>query len=116
VLNALNDTVIDELKEVLTSIKHDNGAKAIIITGAGDRAFVSGGDINQIAKLDLFKGKNAAQKAQSTFDLIENLGKPVIAAINGYALGGGCELAMAYALRVASTNAKLGQPKDKSWH
>lgn len=110
VLNALNDTVIDELEEVFTAIKHDDDIKAIIITG-GCRAFVSGGDINQIAKLDLLKGKNAAQKAQSTFNLIENLGKPVIAAINGYALGGGCELAMACTLRVASTNAKLGQPE-----
>ena len=111
VLNALNDTVINELERVFISIKYDDQVKAAIITGAGDRAFASGGDIKQIAQLDLFEGKISAQKAQSTFNLIENLGKPVIAAINGYALGGGCELAMACTLRVASFDAKLGQPE-----
>lgn len=111
VLNALNNTAINELEKVFISIKYDNQVKAAIITGAGDKAFASGGDIKQIAQLDLFEGRISTQKAQSTFNLIENLGKPVIAAINGYALGGGCELAMACTLRVASTNAKLGQPE-----
>ncbi len=111
VLNALNDTVITELGQVFAAIKDDPQVKAVILTGAGEKAFVAGADITQLVDLNTQQGKAFAAKGQAVFNLIENLGKPVIAAINGFALGGGCELAMACTLRVASTKAKLGQPE-----
>jgi len=111
VLNALNDTVITELGQVFTAIKEDPQVKAVILTGAGEKAFVAGADITQLVDLNTQQGKAFAAKGQAVFSLIENLGKPVIAAINGFALGGGCELAMACTLRVASAKAKLGQPE-----
>ncbi len=111
VLNALNDTVITELGQVFTAIKDDPQVKAVIITGAGEKAFVAGADITQLVDLNTQEGKAFAAKGQAVFNLIENLGKPVIAAINGFALGGGCELAMACTVRLASTRAKLGQPE-----
>lgn len=111
VLNALNDKVISELEQVFTTIKEDDQVKAVILTGAGEKAFVAGADITQLVDLNTLQGKDFARKGQEVFCLIENLGKPVIAAINGFALGGGCELAMACTLRIASTNAKLGQPE-----
>ncbi len=111
VLNALNDTVITELGQVFTAIKDDPQVKAVIITGAGEKAFVAGADITQLVDLNTQEGKAFAAKGQAVFNLIENLGKPVIAAINGFALGGGCELAMACTVRLASTKAKLGQPE-----
>ena len=111
VLNALNHQVINELEKVMTEIKEDESVKGVIITGEGEKAFVAGADIKEITKLDATTGMEFALKGQKVFRLIETLGKPVIAAINGFALGGGCELAMACTLRVASEKAKLGQPE-----
>ena len=111
VLNALNTQTLDELRRAVLELKHDDGVRAIIVTGAGDKAFVAGADINELAVLSPVGGREHALAGQHVFDLIENLGKPVIAAINGYALGGGCELAMACTLRLAADTAKLGQPE-----
>ena len=111
VLNALNITVIEELERVFNEFKSDPEVKAVILTGAGEKAFVAGADISGLVELNAIEGKRFAERGQKVFNLIENLGKPVIAAINGYALGGGCELAMACHIRVASENAKLGQPE-----
>jgi enoyl-CoA hydratase len=111
VLNALNTQTLDELRRVVLDLKQDDGVRAIIVTGAGDKAFVAGADINELAVLSPTAGREHALAGQHVFDLIENLGKPVIAAINGYALGGGCELAMACTLRLAADTAKLGQPE-----
>src|SRR5207247_7747858 len=83
----------------------------VIITGAGEKAFIAGADINELAALKPTQGKEHAQRGQHVLDLIENMGKPVIAAINGFALGGGCELAMACTLRIAANTAKIGQPE-----
>jgi enoyl-CoA hydratase len=111
VLNALNSPTIDELRRAVLDLKHDASVHALIITGAGDKAFVAGADINELALQRPAQGKEHALRGQHVFDLVENLGKPVIAAINGYALGGGCELAMACTLRVAADTARLGQPE-----
>jgi enoyl-CoA hydratase len=111
VLNALNSQTIDELRRAILELKADAAVRAVVITGAGERAFVAGADINELAVQTPTSGREHALAGQHVFDLIENMGKPVIAAINGYALGGGCELAMACTLRVASDSAKLGQPE-----
>jgi len=111
VLNALNSQTLDELRRAVLDLKQDEGVRAIVVTGAGDKAFVAGADINELAVLSPPAGREHALAGQHVFDLIENLGKPVIAAINGYALGGGCELAMACTLRLAADTAKLGQPE-----
>ena len=111
VLNALNTPTIDELRRAALELKHDPAVRAIIITGAGEKSFVAGADINELAVQRPAQGKEHALRGQHVFDLIENLGKPVIAAINGYALGGGCELAMACTLRIAASTARLGQPE-----
>jgi enoyl-CoA hydratase/carnithine racemase len=111
VLNALNSQTLDELRHAMLDLQHDAGVRAIVVTGAGDKAFVAGADINELAALSPTLGREHALAGQHVFDVIENLGKPVIAAINGYALGGGCELAMACTLRIASDAAKLGQPE-----
>ena len=111
VLNALNFDILDELREAVLGLKHDAGVRVVIITGAGDKSFVAGADINELATQRPVQGKAHAMRGQHVFDLIENLGKPVIAAINGYALGGGCELAMACTLRIAADSARLGQPE-----
>jgi enoyl-CoA hydratase len=111
VLNALNSQTLDELRRVVLDLKQDDGVRAIVITGAGEKAFVAGADINELAVLSPAAGREHALAGQHVFDLIENLGKPVIAAINGFALGGGCELAMACTLRLAADTAKLGQPE-----
>jgi enoyl-CoA hydratase len=111
VLNALNTRTLDELRHAVLDLKQDEGVRAVIVTGAGDKAFVAGADINELAVLSPTAGREHALAGQHVFDLIENLGKPVIAAINGYALGGGCELAMACTLRLAADTAKLGQPE-----
>jgi enoyl-CoA hydratase len=113
VLNALNVATIEELHTVLMEIRDDPGARAVLLTGAGEKAFVAGADIGEIAALDSTSGKKFAGRGQAVFDLIENLGKPVIACVNGFALGGGCELAMACTIRIASENAKFGQPEVK---
>ncbi len=110
-LNALNDQTIDELEAVFTQVRDAVAVKAAILTGAGEKAFVAGADISELAKLDTLGGKRAMQKGQRVLNLIENLGKPVAAAVNGFALGGGCELAMACTFRFAAENAKFGQPE-----
>ena len=110
-LNALNEQTINELEKVFIELDADENIRAIILTGAGEKAFVAGADISELNKLDVIKGKKFAEKGQLVFNLIENLKKPVIAAINGFALGGGCELALACHFRVASINAKFGQPE-----
>ncbi len=111
VLNALNNQVMEELESVLDAIGNDTGVKGVIITGEGEKAFVAGADIQEITELNATSGLQFSLKGQRVFRKIETLGKPVIAAINGFALGGGCELAMACTLRVASEKAKLGQPE-----
>ena len=110
-LNALNDATITELEKVFTEIKTDDEIYVAIITGAGEKAFVAGADIKELNQMNVINGEAMSVKGQRVFDQIENLGKPVIAAINGYALGGGCELAMACHIRVASAKAKFGQPE-----
>ncbi len=112
-LNALNHTVIAELEDCFLAIQRDAEVRAIILTGAGEKAFVAGADINELAVQTPVEGKHTSQRGQRVLNLIENLGKPVIAALNGYALGGGCELAMACTLRIAAENARLGQPEVK---
>jgi enoyl-CoA hydratase len=111
VLNALNSQTIDELRRAVLELKHDAFVRAVIITGAGEKSFVAGADINELAVQSPAQGKEHALRGQHVFDLIENMGKPVIAAINGYALGGGCELAMACTIRLAAESARLGQPE-----
>jgi enoyl-CoA hydratase len=111
VLNALNTQTLDELRRAILDLKHDETARVIILTGAGEKAFVAGADINELAVQSPIGGREHAVRGQHVLDLLEHLGKPVIAAINGYALGGGCELAMACTIRVAADTAKLGQPE-----
>jgi enoyl-CoA hydratase len=111
VLNALNTQTLDELRRAILDLKRDEGVRVVILTGAGEKAFVAGADINELAAQTPIGGREHALAGQHVFDLIENIGKPVIAAINGYALGGGCELAMACTLRLAADTAKLGQPE-----
>src|SRR5258708_15170021 len=111
VLNALNTQTLDELRRAILEIGRDAGVRAVILTGAGEKAFVAGADINELAVQTPTSGRENALAGQHVLDLIENMGKPVIAAINGYALGGGCELAMACTLRLAADTAKLGQPE-----
>ncbi len=113
VLNALNMATMEELRSAFTAAKADAGVRVVIFTGAGEKAFIAGADINELAKHSAVEGKEYTHRGQSVLDLIENLGKPVIACINGFALGGGCEMAMACAFRLASENAKLGQPEVK---
>jgi enoyl-CoA hydratase len=110
-LNALNTQTLDELRRTVLDLQQDEGVRAVVVTGAGEKAFVAGADINELAGLSATSARAHALAGQHVFDLIENLGKPVIAAINGYALGGGCELAMACTLRLAADTAKLGQPE-----
>lgn len=110
-LNALNATAKEELRNVLIGYRGDPSVSVVIITGAGDKAFVAGTDIGELTKLDAETGKEFSARGQEVFDLIENLGKPVVAAVNGYALGGGCELALACHIRIASENARFGQPE-----
>jgi enoyl-CoA hydratase len=111
VLNALNTPTLDELRRTFLELKQDGEVRVVIVTGAGEKAFVAGADINELAVQTPTGGREHALAGQHVFDLIENMGKPVIAAINGYALGGGCELAMACTLRLAADTAKLGQPE-----
>jgi enoyl-CoA hydratase len=111
VLNALNTRTLDELRRVVLDLKDDDGVRVVIVTGAGEKAFVAGADINELAVQTPTGGRELALSGQHVLDVIENMGKPVIAAINGYALGGGCELAMACTLRLAADTAVLGQPE-----
>jgi enoyl-CoA hydratase len=110
-LNALNKTVLEELDAAIEEVYNDKNIKAVIITGAGEKAFVAGADISEFTNVKDDEGEALAKKGQDVFFKIENCPKPVIAAVNGFALGGGCELAMACHFRLASTNAKFGQPE-----
>ena len=111
-LNALNNETIEELHQQFVEIRNDKNIKVIIITGEGDKAFVAGADIKEFANFSKEQGKKLAKNGQDKlFNLIENFSKPVIAAINGFALGGGLELAMACHIRIASENAKMGLPE-----
>ena len=111
VLNALNGPTLDELGQVIDEAGRDESVRALILTGAGDRAFVAGADINELAVQTPIGGREHARRGQALFDRLERLGKPVVAAVNGFALGGGCELAMACTMRIAADTAKLGQPE-----
>ena len=113
VLNALNMATMEELRAAFHYIKNDEAIRVVILTGSGEKAFVAGADIGELAQQDAVSAKTYAHRGQNVLNLIENLGKPVIACINGFALGGGCELALACTMRIASDNAKLGQPEVK---
>ena len=113
VLNALNMQTMEELRQAFTQLKGDKEVRVVILTGAGEKSFVAGADINELQKNNPVEAKEYTHRGQAVLDLIENLGKPVIACINGFALGGGCELALACTMRLASENAKLGQPEVK---
>jgi enoyl-CoA hydratase len=110
-LNALNNETLNELKTCFENIRSNDDVNVVILTGAGEKAFVAGADISELNKLDYATGKTFAEFGQGVFNQIENLNKPVIAAVNGFALGGGCELAMACHIRLASEKAKFGQPE-----
>jgi len=113
VLNALNMATMEELRAAFHEIKNDAEVRVVILTGAGEKAFIAGADIGELAQHDAVRGKEYTHRGQNVLNLIENLGKPVIACINGFALGGGCEIAIACTMRLASENAKLGQPEVK---
>jgi enoyl-CoA hydratase len=112
-LNALNRAVISELGEAFRKAREDDSVKALILTGAGEKTFVAGADIAELASVDAIQAEQLSRRGQEIFRALETLRKPSVAAINGYALGGGLELAMCCAIRVASPNAKLGQPEVK---
>lgn len=112
-LNALNDQVMAELGDAAERIATDGAIRGAILTGAGPKAFVAGADIADLAKQGPFDGKARAMRGQAVLRRLETCGKPIIAAVNGFALGGGCELAMACHIRIASENAKFGQPEVK---
>lgn len=111
VLNALNSATLDELRHAIVDLTHDEGVRAVVLTGAGEKSFVAGADIQELARLSPAASRDHARRGQHVFDLVQNMGKPAIAAINGFALGGGCELAMACTLRIAAETARLGQPE-----
>ena len=111
VLNALNAQTLIELSEVIEEAGREDEVRVVVLTGAGDRSFVAGADINELAVQSPVGGREHARRGQTIFDRIEHLGKPVIAAVNGFALGGGCELAMACTMRLAADTAKFGQPE-----
>jgi enoyl-CoA hydratase len=111
VLNALNAATLLELSQVIEEARLDASVRAIVLTGAGEKSFVAGADINELAVQTPVSGREHARHGQALFDRIERLGKPVVAAVNGFALGGGCELAMACTIRLAADTAKFGQPE-----
>lgn len=113
VLNALNRKTIEELHDVLDDAKHDSAVRVVILTGAGEKAFVAGADLNELAQQTPVNGKEFSLYGQGIMHLLETMGKPSICAINGFALGGGCELALTCSIRLASKTAKLGQPEVK---
>ncbi len=113
VLNALNSALLGELDLALDALAIDDTVRAVILTGAGEKAFAAGADIQELAGLSGVEGQALALRGQKIFGKLETLGKPVIAAINGFALGGGCELALAASIRIANETAKLGQPEVK---
>src|SRR5665213_1449346 len=110
-LNALNGQVISELGDAFRTVREDASIKAVILTGAGEKAFVAGADIGELARVDAVEAERLSRRGQEIFRALETLRKPSVAAVNGFALGGGLELAMCCAIRVASPNAKLGQPE-----
>jgi len=112
-LNALNHRTFEELKTAFENARGDASVRGVILTGAGDKAFIAGADISELATATAVEAEDGSRFGQEVLNLIENLGKPVIAAINGFALGGGCETAMACTIRVASEHAKFGQPEVK---
>src|SRR5262245_35861894 len=111
VLNALNAQTLTELSDAIAACKADPGVRAVVLTGAGEKSFVAGADINELAVQTPVQGKEHARRGQQIFDAIGTMGKPVIAAVNGFALGGGCELAMACTIRLAADSARFGQPE-----
>ncbi len=113
VLNALNGATWRELQTAFSDAQNDPAVRGVILTGAGDKAFIAGADIGDLAQASAIDAERSSRHGQEVLDLIENLGKPVIAAINGFALGGGCETAMACTIRVATERAKFGQPEVK---
>jgi enoyl-CoA hydratase/carnithine racemase len=113
VLNALSQAVFAELKVAFDDARDDAGVRSVILTGSGDKAFVAGADIAEMSSFTASQMQESTRRSQGVTELIENLGKPVIAAVNGFALGGGCELAMACTIRIAAENAKFGQPEVK---
>ena len=113
VLNALNRKTMEELQAVLLNVRDDDAVRVLILTGAGEKAFVAGADINELARNNPVEGKETSIFGQGVLRLLETMGKPSICAINGFALGGGCELALSCSIRLASKNAKLGQPEVK---
>ncbi len=112
-LNALNGQVISELGDAFRTAREDASIKAVILTGAGEKAFVAGADIGELAAVDAIEAERLSRRGQDIFRALETLRKPSVAAVNGFALGGGLELAMCCAIRIASPNAKLGQPEVK---
>ncbi|MBI3670270.1 MAG: enoyl-CoA hydratase/isomerase family protein [Acidobacteria bacterium] len=113
VLNALNRKMMEELGDLLAHVREDKEVRVLILTGAGEKAFVAGADINELAQRTPVDGKEFSLFGQGVLHMLETLGKPSIAAINGFALGGGCELALACTIRLASKTARLGQPEVK---
>jgi enoyl-CoA hydratase len=112
-LNALNQQTWEDLRAAFEDARDDAEVRGVILTGAGDKAFIAGADISELANVTAIEAQNSSSYGQAVLDLIEDLGKPVVAAVNGFALGGGCETAMACTIRVASENAKFGQPEVK---
>jgi len=113
VMNALNRATIAELRVAFEDARDDSAVRGVILTGAGDKAFAAGADIGEVVNETALQAEESTRTGQAVTSLIENLGKPVIAAVNGFALGGGCELAMACTIRIASDSAKFGQPEVK---
>jgi enoyl-CoA hydratase len=111
VLNALNTPTWKDLRTAFENARDDAAVRGVILTGAGDKAFIAGADISELAHVAAFEAEQSSRFGQEVLDLIENLGKPVVAAINGFALGGGCETAMACTIRIAVETAKFGQPE-----
>src|SRR5213080_1382500 len=112
-LNALNTPTWKDLRTAFEDARDDLAVRGVILTGAGDKAFIAGADITELAHAGAVEAEQSSRFGQEVLDLVENLGKPVIAAVNGFALGGGCETAMACTIRIASENAKFGQPEVK---
>lgn len=110
-LNALNQETLEELNQLVDALAKDSSVQVVLLTGSGEKAFVAGADITQMQSMSAIEGRNFGKLGQAVFNKIENLPQPVIAAVNGFALGGGCELAMACDIRIASEKAKFGQPE-----
>ena len=111
VLNALNTPTWSDLRKAFEDARDDAAIRGVILTGAGDKAFIAGADISELAQVSAFEAEQSSRFGQGVLDLIENLGKPVVAAVNGFALGGGCETAMACTIRIAVETARFGQPE-----